>query len=330
MTLDPSPLSRQASVLRGVVFLAAALAFFCSGCAAKPAASPFAGTGSDAAALAAADARDVRDVEAMPVGELLLKGQTALASDNPTLARAYLAAALKKEPNSVEALTGLARAALAEGNHKQARELVDAALAVNPDSVPALLISGRLYRQQGNYESAVAAFSRGLAREPQNPTLLTDLAITYDTDSGSAALAEPLYRKVVEISPDSAAARNNLGFNQLLQGRTDEALRTLSAAANLDPKNPRILNNLATAHLFSGNEAQALQLFRRVLGEAEAYNNIGFLYLSQKQWEKAEAAFNRALELNPRYYQRASRNLETLRQARAKDEAVRLMPSLPR
>jgi len=98
----------------------------------------------------------------------------------------------------------------------------------------------------------------------------------------------------------------------------------------MDPQNPRILNNLATAYLFSGNEGQALQLFRRVVGEAEAYNNIGFLYLSQKQWDKAEAAFNRAQEVNPRYYQRASRNLETLREARAKDEAVRLMPTNPR
>lgn len=329
MIFNPSSLSRQASALRRVVYISAALAVFLGGCAAKTT-SPFAGTGLDAAALADADVKDVRDVENMTVSELLGKGRTALEAENTTLARAYLAAALKKEPTSVEALTGLAQAALAEGNRNQARELIDAALVINPDSVPALTLSGRLHRLQGNFEGAIAAFSRALGKEPQNPTLLTDLAITYDTDSGSAVLAEPLYRKVVELRPNSAAARNNLGFNYLLQGRNDEALRTLSAAAGLDPQNPRILNNLATASLFAGNETQALQLFRRVMGEAEAYNNIGFLYLSRKEWGKAEAAFNHAMELKPRFYERARENLETLRRAKANDEAVRLMPTQPR
>ena len=90
----------------------------------------------------------------------------------------------------------------------------------------------------------------------------------------------------------------------------------LSGALALDAKNPRILSNLAAAYLLKGDKTKALQIFRQSVGEAEAYNNIGYLYMSQSRWDEAENAFRKALELSPRYYVRAGANLERLRDLR--------------
>jgi Flp pilus assembly protein TadD len=257
-----------------------------------------------------------RRLENLPVAEVLQRGRLALASGDYRLAAVYFSTALNKEPKSVPARLGLGQAALAAGDFATAQLLVDEVLVVEPDSVPALTARGRIRSASGKLDGAIADFSRVLTKEPENTALLTELAMTYDRLPERVVEAEPLYRKVLELSPDSAAARNNLGFNFLLQGRVEEAVTILSGALALDGKNPRILANLATAYLLKGDKGKALQIFRQTVGEAEAYNNIGYLYMTQSRWDEAESAFRKALELSPRYYVRAGANLERLHELR--------------
>jgi Flp pilus assembly protein TadD len=257
-----------------------------------------------------------RRMENLPAAEVLQRGKVALASGDYRLAAVYFSTVLNKEPQSVPARLGLGQAALAAGDYSSARTLINEVLSVEPDSVPALTARGRILSATGQLDGAIADFSRSLEKEPNNTAVLTELAMTYDRIPARVKEAEPLYRKVLELSPDSAAARNNLGFNFLLQGRAEEAVTILSGALALDTKNPRILANLATAYLLKGDQGKALQIFRQTVGEAEAYNNIGYLYMTQSRWDEAERAFRKALELSPRYYVRAGANLERLQELR--------------
>jgi len=257
-----------------------------------------------------------RRMENLPVEEVLQRGTLALANGDYRLAAVYFTTALNKEPKSVPARLGLGQAALAAGDYGNARTLIDAVLLVEPGSVPALTARGRILSASGQLDGAIADFTHALTKEPENTAVLTELAMTFDRIPERVVEAEPLYRQVLELSPDSAAARNNLGFNFLLQGRAEEAVTILSGALALDRKNPRILANLATAYLLKGDKGKALQLFRQTVGEAEAYNNIGYLYMTQSRWDEAERAFRKALELSPRYYVRAGANLERLHELR--------------
>ena len=264
-----------------------------------------------------------RRLENLPAAEVLQRGKLALASGDYRLAAVYFSTVLNKEPKSVPARLGLGQAALAAGDLGTARTLIDEVLVVEPDSVPALTVRGRILSASGQLDGAIADFSRALKKEPDNTAVLAELAMTFDRIPARVREAEGLYRKVLELSPDSAAARNNLGFNFLLQGRVEEAVTILSGALALDTKNPRILANLATAYLLKGDKGKALQIFRQTVGEAEAYNNIGYLYMTQSRWDEAESAFRKALELSPRYYVRAGANLERLHELRvaAKDNS---------
>jgi Flp pilus assembly protein TadD len=257
-----------------------------------------------------------RRMENLPVEEVLQRGKLALANGDYRLAAVYFSTALNKEPKSVAARLGLGQAALAAGDYRSARPLIDEVLRVEPDSVPALTARGRILSASGQLDGAIADFTHALEKAPNNTAVLTELAMCFDRIPERVIEAESLYRKVVELSPDSAAARNNLGFNFLLQARAEEAVTILSGALALDTKNPRILANLATAYLLKGDKGKALQLFRQTVGEAEAYNNIGYLYMTQSRWDEAEISFRKALELSPRYYARAGANLERLQELR--------------
>jgi Flp pilus assembly protein TadD len=216
----------------------------------------------------------------------------------------------------VTARLGLGQAALAAGDGKTARLLIDEVLVVEPDLVPARTARGHIRRDQGDLDGAINDFSHALNQSSENIAALTGLAMTYDRIPERVNEAEPLYRKVLELTPDSASARNNLGFNFLLQGRSEEAVTVLSGALALERKNSRIIANLATAYLLKGDKTKALQIFRQTVGEAEAYNNIGYLYMTQSRWDDAESSFRKALELSPRYYVRAGANLERLHELR--------------
>ena len=257
-----------------------------------------------------------RRLENLPPEEVLQMGKVALANSDYRLAAVYYSTVLNKEPKSMPARLGLGQAALAAGDYGTARTLIEEVLIVEPDSVPALTVRGRILSAAGQLDGAIADFSHALEKAPDNIVALTELAMTFDRIPDRVMDAEPLYRRVLELNPESAAARNNLGFNFLLQGRAEEAVTILSGALALDTKNPRILANLATAYLLKGDKSKALQVFRQTVGEAEAHNNIGYLYMTQSRWDEAESAFRKALELSPRYYVRAGANLERLHELR--------------
>jgi len=295
--------------------------FLLNGCAARtPSVRP-----SLAAKDLLAPSEERHQLEKLPVADLLQGGSYALSQGNTTLAQTHFVLALEKDPESIAARLGLAQVALANGERRNARSMVEEVLEKEPDNAGALLLHGRMLRAAGELEAAVADFSSALQSLPKDPVLLSELAATYDLIPTRLSESEALYRQVVALLPGDAAARNNLGFNCLLQGRAAEASAILTSALAIAPKNQRIVNNLAAAYLLAGEEEKALQLFRKSVGLAEAYNNLGYLYMTQKRWDQADAAYARALELNPRYYVRADANRQLLKSLRGHDAA----PALP-
>jgi Flp pilus assembly protein TadD len=253
----------------------------------------------------------------LPPEELTEKGNTYLSQGNMELARLHFSAALQKNPKAIAPLAGMGQVFFARGSTSRAREIFNTVLEQDPQNMVAQLGLARIARNQGDYPTAETLMESLYAGHPDNPVIISELAITYDSiGQDKLVKAEPLHQKFLALQPDQQTGFNNLGFNYLLQGRYSEAIPFFSKALAIDPANMRTKNNLATAFLLNNEEVRALQLFENTLGKPAAYNNIGYLYMTQGSWDKAEKAFRKALELNPVFYMRAQQNLERLNSLR--------------
>jgi len=246
--------------------------------------------------------------------ELIDNGRVHLAQGNLPLAKIHFLLSIKKAPEELPAYIELARTLEQEADYDKAGNVYAGVLNKKPDYLPAMIGQGRLKRQQGQAEEALAILMQVNSIAPTNAAGLNELAITLDT-LGKENLAEKYYLAIVELRPELAAAYNNLGFNYLLQKNYPEALSAFQKAYSKDPKNMKVLNNLATVYALTGEEEKALDIFERVLDKPAAYNNLGYLYLVQGKNQEAKDALNHALDLNPVYYARAQENLEQLSKA---------------
>ena len=98
----------------------------------------------------------------------------------------------------------------------------------------------------------------------------------------------------------------------MLRGRWQDAALAFERAAAIDPKLPRLVNNLELARA-----ALAAELPVRMSGESdEAYsarlNDAGVVAAAAGQTKRAEAAFAQALEIRSQWYARAAENLAAL------------------
>lgn len=254
----------------------------------------------------------------LPAEELTEKGFAFFVQGNLELARLHFSAALQKKPDAIAPLAGMGQVFFAQGNIPRSREVFNTVLEKEPNNTTAMLGLARITRNQGDYSTAESLLERLYALHPEDTTIISELAITYDSIGQDKLIkAEPLHQKVLALQPNKPSGYNNLGFNYLLQGRYSEAIPLFSKSLAMDSTNVRTKNNLATAFLLNNEELRALQLFETTLGKPAAYNNIGYLYMTQGNWDKSEKAFRKALELNPVFYMRAQQNLERLNSLRS-------------
>lgn len=148
--------------------------------------------------------------------------------------------------------------------------------------------------EQKDYESAVPLL-REAATVTDNPEqrerMLIRCAIALD---GLARYAESLetIKEVLEFSPDSAAAWNNLGIVCQHIGKLDEARAAFERAYKLNPEQADPLVNLGAVCLRQsdpGNALQYLQLALELLpGHPAVHANLALTYAIFGRLEEAE------------------------------------------
>jgi adenylate cyclase len=187
--------------------------------------------------------------------------------------------ALKLDPTSVEAMTGLyavlytRRANLAywpsaEMQARATKLLPDAqALAPTDRRVLTAIVQGLILGGRGSAEVA-AACQRLIEASPNSSWGFDHLARTK-VDSGKADEAIPLFEKAIQLNPHSSNLHNTynrLGYALLMVGRYDEAILSLQRALAANPESPpnRIsarVWKIAVANALSGRLDDARRAF---------------------------------------------------------------------
>lgn len=112
-----------------------------------------------------------------------------------------------------------------------------------------------------------------------------------------------LFQRAVELAPQSADARNNLGLALWRAGRKDEALACYRKALAIEPRHTLARTNLGGALRDLGRARDAISCLREALAIekefAPAHYNLGRALSDFGQVEEAAAAYREALRLAP-------------------------------
>ena len=119
--------------------------------------------------------------------------------------------------------------------------------------------------------------------------------------SGQFDEAEKMFRQILDLNPVHGQALYFLGIIALSKGVMDEACRLLYNACLSDPKNKDYSYSLAVALQESGKFDEALHRYEEIADMPEAQNNMGNIRRQKGELEKARTAFDKAIEINPKF-----------------------------
>lgn len=149
----------------------------------------------------------------------------------------------QEDPDNVESLIGLVRYLRYAGRTGEAIEVLESerkAFAGNPQYLTEL---GAAYLAQGRPSDSKKPLERSRRISPNYWRTYAALGIandlSYDYDEAAAAHA-----KALELCPESASIRNNLGISVGSNGDIGTAIAHLSTAHDLEPGNAVIRKNL--------------------------------------------------------------------------------------
>ncbi|MDJ0782796.1 MAG: tetratricopeptide repeat protein [Desulfosarcinaceae bacterium] len=132
---------------------------------------------------------------------------------------------------------------------------------------------GEAYLRQGNYSAAMAEFVKAEKLTPKDPYLKNDMGLVFLARKRYPEAID-YFQQAIQLKPDYAPALNNLGSAYLATRNWDAAITTFK----------EISNNMlyATPHY--------------------PLANLGLAYYHKGQYDLAEAAYRKALEIQPEFH----------------------------
>ena len=248
-----------------------------------------------AESFAGATRLDPKDLDSLTrLGQVLLRlGKSADAEGK-------FRAALELQPNSPEALQGLAQS-LDQQKKPQAVDAYRNYLAAEPDDKAARLRLVHLLVEQQKYDEAVAENAKDNAGQPAT---VDDLKLRADIEINQKKLDEAIttLRRAIALAPNDAQLHGGLGRIYLEKRQFADAEKELKAALELDRNNLAYWKDLSSTYYLAGN-CQAALAALDVLGKAEAggagtWFIRALCYDKLNQVQRALDAYRKFLELD--------------------------------
>lgn len=267
----------------------------------------------------------------------MLRGQMRLR-DQPEAAQAAFNKVLDIEPDSVEALKGLALADIAVGRPAAAVNRIEQQVAATPRDLPLLMLAarayaaaqqfdkaeqtlirvvdidpsngdayqllGRIYLTEGKVDAARQKFERVAAMGPYSISANTVLAMLLQAQ-GNTAAAQQKYEQILKVNPRAAIAANNVAWIYLREQRLDDALYYARVASEELPRAPQASDTLGWVYFTRDQPLQAIPALAAAADadpdNATYHFHLGAAYAQAKQADAARRELDRALSLSPSF-----------------------------
>jgi Flp pilus assembly protein TadD len=168
---------------------------------------------------------------------------------------------------------------------------------------------GRALFHKKEYAEAEINFQKALRLNPALWRSHNFLGNIYDFRRNFMKAASA-YKSALAIKPDNGLLYNNLGVSYNLAGEFKKAVRMFNKAIDLKYTKIKVYNNLGMAYANLDQYSKALQAFMQGGRRAQAYNNLGCIYLKNGIIEEAIHCFEKAIEVEPNFYGIGNKNLK--------------------
>jgi Flp pilus assembly protein TadD len=170
------------------------------------------------------------------------------------------------------------------------------------DGVQLLIAEAQLLRDANRHRDAFDLLGEALARQPEQPELLYDLALTAEKLE-RFDLLEANLRKLIEVKPDHAHAYNALGYSFADRNtRLPEARKLIEKALELSPEDYFIMDSLGWVQYREGKLKDAAQTLRRAYAgrpDAEIGAHLGEVLWRLGERTEAERVWQESLKASP-------------------------------
>jgi tetratricopeptide (TPR) repeat protein len=210
-----------------------------------------------------------------------------------------------------ESLFIVATAYQQQKQNDQALAAYEKALAAKADIHDAYRNMAEIYRQQGRFADAINISQKGLSLYPQDPDIYTDLSWFYSlSDRHDDAIQSAL--AAIKIDNTRPMAYTNLcrAYNDLR--KPELAVTACNNALKIKPDDGETLFYLARAYDLAGRRGDATLSYKKAVAGLEKFTAdnldysdgfylLGNAYFADNQRQKAIAAYQRCLDLSPRF-----------------------------
>ena len=182
------------------------------------------------------------------------------------------------QQNPKDKRTGLSYAAVLQmgGRNDQSLAVMQQVAIAHPTDRDVLSAYGKALAAAGNLPKALETVRRAQTPDQPDWRLMSAEAAILD-QTGDSASARTLYRKALDIQPNEPTVLSNLGMSYVLTNDLASAERYLREAAKQPGVDSRVRQNLALVVGLQGRFAEASQIASAELPPEQAEANVGYL-----------------------------------------------------
>jgi tetratricopeptide (TPR) repeat protein len=196
-----------------------------------------------------------------------------------------------------------ANAIAKQGKLDEARAFLKRIATDHPeDEVQLTVAEAQILRDANRHRDAFSLLSEALGKQPDQPDLLYDLALTAEKLE-RFDLLETHLRKLIEVKPDHAHAYNALGYSFAERNlRLPEARKLIEKALELSPEDYFIIDSLGWVLYREGDLKGAARELRRAYGgrpDAEIGAHLGEVLWMLGERDEARRIWDESLKAGP-------------------------------
>jgi tetratricopeptide (TPR) repeat protein len=220
---------------------------------------------------------------------------------DPESAAREFEASLKFEPGDIRTLYNIAGMRTRQGRIDEAVEYYNRVLKLKPGDVGTYIAIASMRAARGEFERAIDSYREGLKYNPNDAEIRSDLGLLLlqlnRLDEGITELEHS-----VKIKADSAAYCN-LGLAWAQKGRLDRAMECYAKSIQLNPNNANARYNLGSAYFAQNMPEKAIVEYRAAIRAmpdlVRAYDMLAIVLIQTGKIGEATATYEQALKIDP-------------------------------